>query len=432
MLSANHIAELLNATPPAAELPAAQGVAFHTGRLRAGDMFFALPGAAAHGVVFADEALAKGAAFIVSDRFHERGLQVSDPAGALLQLGRWARANTPGPVVGVTGSVGKTTTKAFLAAALDAPSSPGNFNTPLALAATLVNSYVAAEAATPLVLELGIDHVGEMAELVNLVKPTHGLLTAVAASHLEGLGTLETVAREKSQLLKAATHRWASAQAARFLDDGLRASISTYGLEPEAADHTGRVTERHSTGQTVSYHGVDFSLSYPGEAVARNAVAALVVAEALGIPVAEAAARLEKVRLEPGRLAPISLGAALLLDDSYNSNPASAAEALAVLRAAPGPHTAILGDMLELGDDSKALHEELGRQTIGLDRVIAIGGEILASRTGNPRIDTFASFGEALPVLASLRLEGTILIKASRGMHFERVVEALQKQKVAA
>ncbi|CAN5908413.1 UDP-N-acetylmuramoyl-tripeptide--D-alanyl-D-alanine ligase [soil metagenome] len=436
LLSATHIAELLNAPAPPADFPAARGMAFNSSRVRPGDVFFALPGATTHGMRFADDALTKGAAFVVSDRPHDRGLQVSDPAAALLALGRWARANLTGPVIGITGSVGKTTTKAFLAAALGAPSSPGNFNTPLALATTLFNTYLEMGAETPLVLELGIDHIGEMAQLVDVVNPTHGLLTAVAASHLEGLGSLETVAAEKSKLLSAAQHRWASVQAAGFLSPTLRASVTTYGLEPDA-DRTGRVVANRPAGQRVEYRGVVFDLNYPGEAVARNAVGALVVAEALGFSVEEATARLEGVRLEPGRLLPVTRGAARLLDDTYNSNPASAAEALAVLRAAPGPRTAILGDMLELGADSETLHEELGRQTLGLDRVLAIGPEAAALGAGNPQVEVFASFGEALPVLAALRLEGTLLVKASRGMHFERVVEALhklasQKQRVPA
>ena len=442
VLSAERIAELVNAElfnieVPVLELPAAQGATFHTSRLRPGDIFFALPGATTHGIAFADDALAKGAAFIVSDRFHERGLKVDDPAQALLKLGHWARANTRGPVVGVTGSVGKTTTKAFLAAALGAASSPGNLNTPLALAAVLFNNYLTTGGTTPLVLELGIDHVGEMATLVELVKPTHGLLTAVAASHLEGLGSVETVAREKSRAAHG-RHTPLRQYSSRWLFETIdltneRDDLRPRGLKPPTAAGGLQRRAEGPTGQSDRVIRASPShLNYPGAAVARNAVGALVIAEALGVSLPEAAARLEQVRLESGRLTPVPLGGALLLDDSYNSNPASASEALAVLRAAPGPHTAILGDMLELGSESRAFHEELGQQTVGLDNIIAIGREVAALSTGNPQVEVFASFGEALPVLASLPLQGTILVKASRGMHFERVIEALQKQRVAA
>ena len=195
VLEVAQLADLLGAEVPEGELSPATGVTFHSGRVHAGDAFFALPGASTHGITFADKAVEQGAAFVVSDKPHPRGLLVVDPVEALLKLGRWARAAYPGSVVGVTGSAGKTTTKAFLAAVLEAPSSPGNFNTPLALATTLVNTYLQrGDEPTPLVLELGIDHVGEMATLVDLVKPTHAVLTLIAASHLEALKDLETVA----------------------------------------------------------------------------------------------------------------------------------------------------------------------------------------------------------------------------------------------
>ena len=433
VLDAPQLTRLLGAKAPEGELSPATGVTFHSGRVRPGDAFFALPGAATHGIAFADAAIEQGASFIVSDKPHPQGLVVDNPAKALLELGRWARAAYPGSVVGVTGSAGKTTTKAFLAAVLDAPSSLGNFNTPLALATTLVNAYLGNEGKNiPLVLELGIDHVGEMATLVELVKPTHAVLTLVAASHLEALKDLETVAAEKGKLLEAAEHRFVSTQAAPFLPEKLQQTVHTYGVAPAEADSVGQVADESAAGQTLTYKGVSVTLPYPGQGIATNAIGALRVAESLGVPLGAAAARLARVRLEPGRLEAKHIGAALLLDDSYNSNPASAGQALAVLRASPAPHTAILGDMLELGKQSAPLHRELGEQTSDIERVIAIGQEARYLQEGNSKVEHFDSFGEALPILATLPLQGTILIKASRGMHFERVVEVLEKQEVSA
>lgn len=432
VLEVAQFADLLGAKVPEGEVSPATGVTFHSGRVRAGDAFFALPGASTHGIEFADGALEQGASFIVSNKPHPRGLVVNDPAEALLKLGRWARAAYPGSIVGITGSAGKTTTKAFLAAVLGAPSSPGNFNTPLALATTLVNTHLQSGGETkPLVLELGIDHVGEMAALVELVKPTHAVLTLVAASHLEELRNLGTVAVEKGKLLEAAIHRFASTQAASFLTKDLRQKVHTYGIAEEA-NSVGQIVDETPNGQTLIYKGVSVTLSYPGRGIATNAVGALCVAESLGVLLEEAAARLARVKLEPGRLETKHIGAALLLDDSYNSNPASATQALDVLRASPGPRTAILGDMLELGSQSATLHRELGEQTLGIGRVVAIGQEARHLVEGNRNIEHFASFGEALPLLTSLPLQGTILVKASRGMHFERVVEVLEKQKVSA
>ena len=223
------------------ETHTATGVSFHSGRVRPGDAFFALPGEREHGMRYADAALTGGAAFIVSDRPHPRGVSVADPAGVLLELGREARAALQGPVVGVTGSAGKTSTKAFLCAALGVPNSPGNFNTPLALAQALVGAWLEGRTGKDerLVLELGIDHVGEMATLTDLTRPTHALLTLVAESHLSGLGSVETVAREKGKLVEAAEVAFVSAQAAPLLGPERRKKSRVYGLTGDIADVRG-------------------------------------------------------------------------------------------------------------------------------------------------------------------------------------------------
>ena len=426
-LSVKTILELTGGRLPQAALADASGVSFHTSRVKPGDAFFALSGAAMHGIKFANEALQRGAAFVVSDRPHPQGILVEDAAQSLLELGRWARRQYEGEIIGITGSAGKTSTKAFVAAALGAPSSPGNFNTPFALATTLVDSYLAQKKAEPLILELGIDHVGEMAQLTDLVAPSHGLITLIAESHLEGLGSLEQVASEKSQLLYSAEHKFASYQTLRFLDKALRPNVTSYGLNNDAANIVARVTEAEGLTQIIDFRDVRLRLGYPGRAMAYNAVAALVLAEVLGAPLKKAAERIEAAVLEPGRLQALNVGNALILDDSYNSNPASAKASLEVLRASPGPHTAVLGDMLELGQEAQTLHKELGEQTQGLDRVIAIGEHAEDLKEGNPDVETFASLGEALTTLSMLELKGTILVKGSRGMRLERVLEVLKQ-----
>ena len=153
----DHLLEL-----PASPLPPAGGVRFHSDRVRPGDAFVALGGAATHGVRYADDALARGAAYVITDRPFPGAVRVDDAGAALLALGSAARAVLVGPVVAVTGSAGKTTTKALLAAALDAFASPGNLNTTHALATVLVDAWLAGDPARPLVLELGIDRVREV------------------------------------------------------------------------------------------------------------------------------------------------------------------------------------------------------------------------------------------------------------------------------
>jgi len=424
-LSAPHLAELAGVRADAA-FPEGTGVAFHSARVRAGDVFFALPGNAQHGLAFAEEALGRGAAFIVSDRPHPRGVRVPDPAGVLLELGRRARGALQGAVVGITGSAGKTSTKAMVAAALHAPATPGNFNTPPALAQTLVAAWLEGRTGPDdkLVLELGIDHRGEMDTLVGLTRPDLAVLTLIAPSHLEGLGDVENVAREKLKLVAAASHAFVSAQAAPFLSAQARAKSTVCGLAGSGAEVEGVLSEPTAEGGTLEVLGVRVRLPFVGRAMAQNAVLALALAAHLGVDLEAAARRLEGARLEPGRLQVHKLGPLTLLDDAYNSNPASARAALEVLSHFPRPHAAVLGDMLELGAHSQGFHRDLGRQTRGLERVVAVGPEMRALAEENPgavHLDTF----DLETLRALLPTEGTLLVKGSRGTRLERLVQAL-------
>lgn len=403
-----------------------RGVAFHTADVRPGYAFFALPGAATHGIHFADAALAAGAGLIVSDQHHPQGLQVENPAKALLHLGFWARAQYRDTVIGITGSSGKTTTKTLMGAALNMATTPGNYNTPLALASTLVNTVISpAKGFAPgLILEMGIDQVGEMSALVNLVKPTHGVMTLVAPTHLEGLGNVATVASEKGKLLEAANIALASVQAYSQLPASLRTKVKTYGLTPDEADF-----QADYGGRGLEYRGLRYALPRPGRAMAHNTLATLVMAETLGVPLNAALQRLQNVTFEHGRLEILQLGALTLIDDSYNSNPASAKEALTVLADMPKPHAVILGDMLELGEESARYHHELGEWTRDLACVIAVGHHAADIQRGNPKTVCFKTVEVLLDNLAALPAEGTLLIKGSRGMRLERLVAQLRGAK---
>lgn len=427
MLTAELLARLAGVPSPPGTLPAATGAAFHSASLQTGQIFFALPGATAHGLDHADAAFTAGAAFLVSDRPHPRGLQVADPAATLLALGAHARAQLRGPVIGISGSSGKTTTKDMLAALLAAPASPGNFNTPFALASTLVHAWLTSPK-EPLILELGIDHPGEMQQLVNLVQPTHALLTSIGASHLELLGNVENVAAEKRLLLDAvpAGHRFASSQAAAWLAP-LPAGLATWGLD-DGADHSGTLSSPEAARQTLVYGADEFELRLPGTALATNLLGALAVARHFGVPAATAQRRLASLELDEGRLQFRQTGKRLILDDSYNSNPASVREALAVLARCPAPRSAILGDMRELGSQTVPAHRELGRATRNLECVITAGEFSSEVQRGNPRALAVAGRADVLPLLASLPAGGTLLIKASRSLEFERLVSTIVEQ----
>jgi UDP-N-acetylmuramoyl-tripeptide--D-alanyl-D-alanine ligase len=410
--------------------PAATGVAFHSGRVRPGDAFFALPGEHAHGRDFVDDALARGAAYVVSDRPHPRGIVVDDPAAALIALGREARAAWRGPIVGISGSLGKTTMKALVAAALGARSSEGNRNTTFALAGTLLDGWLEDDTERPLVLELGIDHVGEMDVLTDLVRPTHGLLTTIDAAHLEGLGDLAGVAREKSRLLAAATvARYAGAGAWDLLVPDLRSRTTRYALDAPAPP-TGRYLAAAAGGVLEARTGpgdeaVRVTLPGLGAALAEHALGALLIARDLGVPLRIAASRVASATLEPRRLQPHGIGDLTLLDDSYNANLSSMRLALGVLRALPGPHAAVLGDMRELGPEAERHHALLAAACRDVTTLWAVGPLASALVQGHPSARHYPDVAAALADVADLPRAGTLLVKGSRSIGLDRLVDAL-------
>jgi len=434
-LTANLIAQLLPGTRlPGAALPTATGVEFSTLRLRPGQAFFALQGERGHGVEFAPEALAKGAAFVVSDREFPGAIIVPDAQAALYTLAAHARGHLRGPIIGVSGSVGKTTTKQFLACALNALSSEGNLNTLPALAARMIGAAVE-DTERPLVLELGIDQPGEMEQLVGLVKPDIGVLTAIAPSHLERLGSLEGVAREKVRLLEAAPVRFASLQAAAHLQQavpglqtfGVRGSCDQARGNEQATSVEGCVQQRGHWQQEVKVEGVTFTVNSPGRAIAIGAVAAFAAGRWLGLQPDLLTRRLNECRLEDSRLQLIETTNLRIIDDSYNANPVSTANALEVLWEQPEPRVAILGDMRELGDDSKRYHLEVGEASLGLDLVIAVGEEARYINQANPRSLLAPNAEVATRLLNRIPSGATVLVKGSRGVRLERVVEALKE-----
>ncbi len=403
----------------------AYGVAFHSQRVRQGDAFFALPGASGHGIDYADSALEAGAAFIVSDVLHPQGIQVPNPSKLLIELGKEARARLKGPVIGVTGSAGKTSTKAMLAAILKAQASPGNFNTPLALARVLIDAWLADKTEDTLVLELGIDHIGEMDVLLELAQPTHGFLTLIAESHLSDLKNIHIVAKEKGKLIEAAKCSWVSADVMPYLKKKLHKKICSYGLRGQDADVCGQIVSSNENGQVIKILGKEVYLPYVGEAMAKNAVGALGFAVNMGLSIDEAALGLQDLKLEPRRLQTHKFKDLYIIDDCYNSNPASAQAALEALKSFPRPHTVVLGDMLELGKTSEELHRKVGQLTLEIDNIITCGPEAKYIAAENPKARHSYNLDEAWIRLENILADskkGTILLKASRGMHFEDLI----------
>jgi UDP-N-acetylmuramoyl-tripeptide--D-alanyl-D-alanine ligase len=370
-------------------------------------------------------------------------LRVADPLAALVALAADARAGWDAPVIAITGSVGKTTAKEMAATVLEAGGpvlrSPGNFNTPVGLARTIL----AADPPRLAVLEIGASLPGEIARLAALAKPTAAAVTNVAAAHLEGFGTLDDVAREKTDLLRAVP------------DDGLRVVDGDDRRLVAAATADGRPVLRTGLGEGNDLRAVDVEplagggthfvvdgvpveLPSPGVHQVRNALLALALGRAHGVDLPIGAARLREFSGVAGRLVVRRAGDVTVADDSYNANPASVAAALDWFAGFPaaGRKAVALGDMLELGPESDRWHREVGARVAELapDFVIFTGRESRAAfeeyrrrRSGDRNaVRRTDDSDEAARILrAWVRPGDAVLVKGSRGIAMERVVAAL-------
>jgi UDP-N-acetylmuramoyl-tripeptide--D-alanyl-D-alanine ligase len=418
--------------------------------VRSGDAFFALDGSTHRGVSFVAAAFGSGCSVAVVP-MDWRGevpagrcvIRVADPLDALVRLAGRRRDEWTCPVLAITGSAGKTSVKEMTAHALSADRrvlrSPGNFNTLIGLARTLLGTHEQPDVA---VLECGASAPGEIARLGALVRPSSACVTMVAPAHLEGFGTVERVREEKLELLRAV-----KGEGPRIVDaDDPAMAAAAQELEPRVV-RLGALPgsdPRLAHVQVRADGGTDFRLAdgtegrllVPGEHQARNALFAIAFAEALGVPRAETVRRLATFAGVPGRLLLERVGAILIADDSYNANPVSMTSALRWFAALPhaGRKVAALGDMLELGAESEMHHAALGREVagLGLDLVVFTGAEsaaafAAASRALPPERCRHVATSEAAGELVAAwsRPGDAVLLKGSRGMRMERVLAAL-------
>ncbi len=409
-----------------------------------GDLFVALRGARADGHEHLGDALEKGAAAALVEADgppRPEGLPVivvSSCLEALAQLARAARARLDAPVVGITGSVGKTTAKDFLAFLLGGPAAgvfaaPASYNSEIGLPLAVL---AAPADARLLVLEYGINAPGEMDRLVDIVCPDHAWLTAVAEAHLAGLGGIADVAREKGRLPAAVGESgtvWLDPETAARVEDqsaGWPALVQV--LNPFGA------CARGLEGVPGAWHLEHprfgrLSLPLGARHQVATAVTAAHLASALGVPDEVLAARLPELQPPAGRMTIHRRDGLCLLEDSYNANPASMRAALDTLQGWPGggPRWAVLGTMHELGDGAEEAHRELGRRAVaaGVDELIAVGegGAWLAAGAAEMgdarvRVRLVDEAGEAAAlVVAELPERALLLLKASRSEGLERV-----------
>ncbi|ULH16918.1 UDP-N-acetylmuramoyl-tripeptide--D-alanyl-D-alanine ligase [Deinococcus sp. KNUC1210] len=365
--------------------------------------FVALPGEAMHGNRFVQAALDAGAPFVLTDLDVPRALRVPDARDALFTWARTERAKNA-LVVGITGSVGKTTAKNYVAAALQAAYMPV-FNTLPAIACFLIE--YGAQAA-PLVVEMGIDRVGEMAELVDLVSPDVGIVTSIGAAHLEALGTVENVALEKGLILQA-PRALVGAQASSYYP-----GVPSYGFEQN--DFTGAELNLDAEGASFVYQGVQVTLPRAARVQAEAALLGLVLGQEAGLELPEAAQRMADVEVPGGRYRVLP-GAFTVIDDTYNASPLSMFAALNALAthtpAAGGRRIAVLGRMLELGAAEQSLHADVGEYA-GECTDLSYGVGQFAAELGEQAYATVPELLDAL--LSEVRAGDVVLVKASRGI----------------
>ena len=416
------------------------GVAIDSRAVAPGDLFVALPGERTHGAEFAEAALAAGAAAVLLE--HEtpaRGAGVSSAPviwvdSAVAALGAIAadvRRRSRARVVAITGSTGKTSTKdilaALLATRLSTVASAANYNNEIGLPLTLCRIDADTEA---VVCELGMRGAGQIAYLTDIAAPNVGVITSVGPVHLELMGTVEAVAAAKAEILELESGAVAVIPYAEPLLEphlaGRDGRVVTFG-EAEGADV--RLVEIGGGRAEIVHRGrtLTVPVSFEQRHNGVNLAAAVAACDALGVdvdvPLLEGAALAEISRWRGERL-PLP-GGGVLIADCYNANPVSMSAALRdLVRAASGRRTvAVLGDMAELGEEAERYHAAVAREVIDLeiDEVIAIGP--LSRAYGGTWYPTLDDALAAVP--GTIRPGDAVLVKASRAMGLEAVVEAV-------
>lgn len=418
------------------------GISTDTRTLDAENLFFALVGPRFDGHGYVEQARMKGAAAAVVNYPVTTPLpllQVADTQQALGQLARHWRARFSIPVIGITGSNGKTTVKEMIAAILSCSgpvlATKGNLNNDIGVPLTLAGLNAGHSSA---VVEMGANHAGEIAYLAGLVRPTVAIVTNAGPAHLEGFGSLEGVARAKGELFAALD---TDAIAIINADDPYAAlwhelaqghQILTFGLTSTAdvtASYTlaidGTNLELRTPQGPVSLH-----LPLLGKHNLINALGAAAAALATGASLAQVRQGLESLDSVSGRLQRKQRrDGGLVIDDTYNANPASLRAAIDVLKEFSGERWLVLGDMAELGDNAATLHAEVGAYAAkaGINRLFTLGALAdHAARAFGSSAQTFAEINSLIAALEeNLRTEVTVLVKGSRSMGMERVVQAL-------
>ncbi|MGI5838430.1 MAG: UDP-N-acetylmuramoyl-tripeptide--D-alanyl-D-alanine ligase [bacterium] len=430
------------------------GVSNDSRRIKPGDIFFALPGEESDGHLYVPAAFAAGAAAAIVTRPAAVGplpggavvLHVPDAVAAMAALARACLKRISPVVVGVTGSVGKTTTKDMIAAVLSEKyptlKNEGNLNTEVGLPLTVFRLEEHHRAA---VLEMGMRGPGQISYLAGIAQPLVGVITNIGETHIELLGSVENIARAKGELLAAlpaggtavlnGDDVWCRRIAATFAGNTI-----FFGTGRSLAVTATNIRSRQERGIAFlahfGSHSVEMSVPVPGQHNVANALAAVAVGWRLGVEPAAIARGLARFAPSEMRLAVIDAGRFRIINDVYNANPQSMRAALRVLdELAGGRRVAVLGDMLEMGEHARSGHQAVG-EFAGqkVDLLVTVGPQAAliaaAARAALPpeAVHSFGTNGAAIDFLRDIVAAGdTVLVKGSRGMQMEEIVACLQK-----
>jgi UDP-N-acetylmuramoyl-tripeptide--D-alanyl-D-alanine ligase len=421
---------------------------------RAGDLFVALPGERADGHDFVAAAVAAGATGVLVSREPAAGaigsavvFLVDDTLEALQHLAAMWRRLLPLQVVGVTGSVGKTTTKAIVAAVLGAKyrvqANPLNYNNEISVPLCLLELGPATQFA---VVEMGMYTTGEIALLCRWAQPRTGIVLNVGPTHLERAGSIEAIAQAKRELPESLPEDGDAIlnvddPLVRAMADHIRARIWWFGTDERAEVRAADVTSDGAASFSFTLHYRNESrrvrVPLPGKHLVSNVLAAAATGLAHGMTFEEVADAIEALAV-PTRMRVITRSdGTRIIDDTYNAQPASMIAALDLMDEMPGRHIALLGDMRELGDASRYEHERVGeRAGEVLDALVTIGDEArrlgaIALTSGAGEVHHATTHEEAAALLLTLVRPGdVVLVKGSHALGLESVVTELERSDV--
>ncbi len=437
--------------PPGQEREAA-GVVIDSRQSGAGTLFIATKGEKVDGHDFISQVAANGAIGVVCEKIPKSDIPyilVADSFQALREIAAFYRQQLILPVIGITGSVGKTSTKECIAGVLGERfrvlKTEGNYNNEVGLPLTVLQIREEHEVA---VLEMGISDFGEMHRLAAIARPDIGVITNIGQSHLEKLGSREGILRAKTEMFD---HMAEDGFVYVNGDDDLLAAVGSikgkklvcYGLNPANPVFADEIKSMGLFGSTAMIHwdmneSLEVTIPLPGEHMIYNALAAVCVGIRSGLSKEDLTRGLANLKAMKGRGNIIKLPNAVLIDDCYNANPGSMKAALDLLKLASGRKAAVLGDMFELGENEAVLHEEVGRYAsqCGTDVLVCIGRlaaliGAAAQREGHenhrgrrPEVYCFPDKESFLEQAANIFKPGdTVLLKASHGMAFETLLD---------